>query len=87
MTPVICLDKDGVPFTNLGGIGRGSDVTCKLEVYSYQKPMKGQGKGCAIRLESVRIDSLVPFSNPKNEFAPEFAKAAAGLTEQPEPEF
>lgn len=85
MLPVVVLDKEGAPFT--GGIGRGSDVTCKMEVYTYQKPIKGQGKGCAIRLESMRIDNLVPFTNPKDEFIPSHAKAVEGLSEQPEPVF
>ena len=86
LEPVKVFDKEGLQITG-NNIGRNSDITCKIEVYPYTKPVKGQGKGVAIRLESLRVDSLVPFTNPKDEFVPAVAKAAEGLLDQPEPVF
>ena len=86
MEPVKVFDKDGLQITG-NNIGRNSDITCKMEVYTYKKPIKGQGNGVAMRLESIRVDSLVPFTNPKDEFVPAVAKAAEGLLDQPEPVF
>jgi hypothetical protein len=57
-TPPEVLMADGR--TPLGQmIGNGSDVTVKLEVYPHGTP--GGGKAVAARLESIRVDNLVPY--------------------------
>ena len=81
MSPPVVLDKDGGPTTEL--IGNGSDVTVKCDYYSYKTP---QGEtGNAIRLSSVRIDTLVPYT-PSKDYTPELAKAVGKLNEQPKQE-
>ena len=83
--PVKVIDKEGNPYD--GNIGNGSDITCKIEVYSYKKPF-GPGLGYGIRLESIRVDNLVPFvGKDKNAFDPESAKLVEGLIDAPEPIF
>lgn len=82
--PPVVLNADNTPFNPQGpAIGNGSDVTCKIEYYVYPRPTGG--KGSAIRLESVRIDNLVPFV--KDNFNKEEAKQVSGLTDQPPPLF
>lgn len=51
------VDADGKPFTD--HIGNGSTVTCKIDVYDYDSPKFGKGKG--MRLVSVRVDKHVPW--------------------------
>lgn len=82
--PPVILQADGTPWNKDTAIGNGSDVTCKIEWYSYKRPTGGQGS--AIRLESVRIDSLVPFEKT-TDFPPAEQKLADGLTDQPAPNF
>lgn len=79
------FDKDGLPVAQSTHIGNGSDITVKCEVYSYTPP-GGKSKENAIRLESVRIDNLIPYE-PKKDYTKEEAKAAEGLTSQPAPLF
>lgn len=76
------LDKDGkTPIK--GPLGTGSDVTIKVEVRKYTSP---QGRpGVSIRLESVRVDNLVPFE-PQRDFPPAQAKLVAGLDKAPRSE-
>lgn len=62
-------------------IGNGSDVTVKVQIYTYNKP--GGGKGKATRLESIRVDNLIPF-NPRQDFDGDQQKLVKGLEEQPE---
>ena len=81
--PPKIFDKDGQPYT--GTIGNGSDVTVKCEVYKYTPP-GGKERLNAIRMESMRIDNLVPYE-PKRDYTPAEAKAADGLTDQPPPIF
>lgn len=82
--PPVIVNADNTPFNAQGAaIGNGTDVTCKIEYYIYPRPTGG--KGSAIRLESVRIDNLVPFL--KDSFNKEEAKQVAGLTDQPPPLF
>lgn len=81
--PPVVLNADNSPFNQQTAIGNGSDVTCKVEWYDYARPTGGRGS--AIRLESVRIDSLIPFE--KKDFPADMVKQASGLTEQPPPLF
>lgn len=83
-TPPVVLNKDGSPFNPQNAIGNGSDLTCKIEYYTYKRPTGGQGS--AIRLEAVRIDNLVPFEKEK-DFPEAQLKQVSGLTEQPPPLF
>lgn len=82
--PPIVVDKEGRPLPKVA-IGNGSDVTIKVEVYEYKIPLSKNEKGIACRLESIRIDNLVPFE--KKDFDADDSKQIQGLTEQPEPLF
>jgi hypothetical protein len=73
------LDKDGRPTREL--IGNGSDVTVKLDKYTFRK-----GEGLAVRLRAIRIDNLVPYEAQK-DFTKEQLEQISGLTEQPRPLF
>jgi len=55
------LDENNLPIST--GVGNGSEVTIKLETYSYNPPGNKMG-GTAARLVSVRVDKLVPY-DPK----------------------
>lgn len=77
--PVSVVTDDKLPFTGI--IGNGSDCTLKCEIYSHSTP--GGGKAKAIRLESVRIDTLVPF-NPDTGFSLAEKEQVKGLSDQPE---
>lgn len=55
------LDENNLPIHI--GVGNGSEVTIKLEVYTYNPPASKMG-GSAARLISVRVDKLVPY-DPK----------------------
>lgn len=79
-SPPVVLGTDGNPTTV--PIGNGSDVTVKMEVYSHGTPTGGKAK--AMRLQSVRIDNLVPYAQAS--FTPEEQELTAGLSEQP-PQF
>lgn len=83
--PPQVFDKDGMPLTDSARIGNGSDITVKCELYQYTPP-GGKARANAIRLESVRIDNLIPYE-PNRDYTDEQAKAAAGLTDQPAPLF
>lgn len=80
LTPPVVLDASGQPFQ--GGIGNGSDVTVKCELYRYNN-RRTKKPGRAIRLEGVKINSLVPYE--KKDMLPEQQKLAAGLDERPAP--
>lgn len=84
-SPPKIFDKDGLPMDNGTRIGNGSDITVKCELYQYSPP-GGKNKENAIRLESVRVDNLIPY-NPDKDYTKEEAKAAEGLTSQPAPLF
>lgn len=77
--PVKIVDKDIQPF--IGSLGNGTDATVKVEIYSHPTP--GGGKAKAMRLESIRIDNLVPY-NPEVQFTPTEKSAVQGLSDQPE---
>lgn len=53
------IDKDGNPFTDF--IGDGSSLTVKVQVYDTR--FKGKGK----RLDTVRVDVLVPYVKKQEE--------------------
>lgn len=82
--PPVLLNPDNSPFNTAVGIGNGTDVTCKIEYYDYKRPTGGRGS--AIRLESVRIDNLIPF-NKNDDFTAVDASMVQGLTDQPPPLF
>jgi len=58
MDPIDVVDADGNKLT--GGIGNGSDVTVKVEVYTSKF-------GMGHRLEAVRVDTLIPYEGENNE--------------------
>ena len=62
--PPEVIDKDGNPFKDF--LGKGTDVTVVLEVYSHPTPTGGRAK--AARLLKCRVDSLVPYVKPASEF-------------------
>lgn len=82
-TPPQVLKPDGMPLTE-SLIGNGSDVTVKIEVYVYNTPTKSKGSAC--RLETIRVDNLVPFL-PQRDFNPDDAAQVRGMEEQPAPLF
>ena len=87
LEPVEVLSSVGSPFADL--IGRGSDLTLKLEVYKHKVPGKRDAEGNpqmakAARLQSVRVDKLVPAS-VKQDFTEQQQHAVKGLMEQPKP--
>lgn len=74
------VDKDGQPFN--GGIGRGSDVTVRLDVYQHGTPSGGKAK--AARFDSVRINELIPYEIDRDLPAVD-AEEVKALVEAPKP--
>ncbi len=85
LTAPVVVDKNSKPIDGYG-LGYGSDVTIKLQVYKYSKPGGSGVKGTAARLEAVRVDNLVPFEI-KRDLNTQQAFAIKGLDEVPEPIF
>lgn len=56
MAPPIVKNAEGIELHDTT-IGNGSDITVKLEHYGYTF---GGEKGSAIRLNTIRVDNLVP---------------------------
>jgi hypothetical protein len=83
MDPPTILDKDGKPFYER--IGKGSDITVKLEVYKHRVPGNPNGAKAA-RLLTVMVDNLVPFQN-EIDLTERQQKAIQGLIEQPKPNY
>lgn len=83
-TPPIILAADGTPWPEGTMIGNGSDVTVKVEFYTFQPPFKKK-RGSAIRMESVRVDHLVPYEI-KKDFSEVQLQQVSGLAEQPAPQ-
>jgi len=81
LAPPVILDAEGNPW-NGDAIGNGSDLTIKLAKRIYPTPTKKMG--IAIRLESVRVDNLVPFEK-EQDFPPDMAKSVEGLSDQAKP--
>lgn len=79
--PPEILEADGTSPLRNALIGNGSDITCKVQVYTYPDRLTG-GKGTAIRLESVRVDNLIPFEM-KRDFDDEQTRQTKGLAEAP----
>lgn len=63
-------------------VGRGSDVTVRLEVYQHGTPSGGKSK--AARWDSLRVDNLIEW-NPNNDMPPSEAEAANDLINSPKP--
>lgn len=63
-------------------IGNGSDITVEMEVYSHGTPTGGKAK--AMRLESVRVDNLVPFDAETDYPDAKEAKSLESIGQQPE---
>jgi hypothetical protein len=82
-TPPLVVNKDGSPYTG-GGIGNGSDVTIKLEVYTHKTP--GGGKARACRWEGARIDNLIEYA-PDRDLGKEEYEKVKELVDQPTPKF
>lgn len=77
-TPPVVEDNEGVPLTT--GIGNGSDVIAKMEVYKYMKPGSKKWE-VAYRLAAVKVVNLVPYERESN-FTDAEKKQSAGITEQ-----
>lgn len=78
--PPELLGKDGLPLHDIL-VGNGSDITTKLEYYTYKKPF-GEGRGSAIRWASTRVDNLVPFTTQR-DFDADQANLIGGLETVP----
>lgn len=79
-SPPIIVEADGENLLRNALIGNGSDITVKVQVYIYNKP--AGGKGTAMRLESVRVDNLVPFEM-KKDFDKDQQRQVSGVAEAP----
>lgn len=77
--PPQVVDAQGMPLAVY--IGNGSDVTVKVDYYSYETPQKE--KGYAARWSGVRVDNLVPYK-PRSDMDPDQLEQVAGLDQQPE---
>ena len=83
--PPEVLGTDNLPLHDML-VGNGSDITTKVEYYTYKKPF-GDGRGSAIRWASTRVDNLVPFKTQR-DFDPDQESLTRGLNEAPgQPEF
>lgn len=72
------------PFIEASKIGNGSDVTVKIEHYTYHQPTDPQGTfgGHAIKLASVRVDNFVPYEMDRDG-SEEQKKLVEGMEEVP----
>lgn len=82
-TPPLIFDIDGKVLDGVS-VGNGSDITVKCQVYNFGGKA-GIAKGVAARLESVRVDNLVPYT--KDALNEMDERQSRGLNEQPEHEF
>lgn len=85
MKPPVVLNDKNEPLSENISVGNGSDVTTKVEVYSYTVS-RTKEKAKAMRWFSSRIDSLIPF-NKGTDFTPAEEELVSGLPEQPAPLF
>lgn len=74
-------DNEGKVFDGLR-VGRGSDVTVRLEVYQHGTPSGGKAK--AARWDSVRVDNLIVWEIDK-DMPPSEAAATKDLNNSPQP--
>ena len=65
-------------------IGNNSDVTVKVSYYGYQNPLKQTEH--AARLETVRVDTLIPYT-PKKDFTDDQKKQMFGMENHAAPLF
>lgn len=68
-----------------GLIGNGSDVTVKVDMYDYGIPHQ-KGRGYAVRLKSVYVHELVPYTR-SNDFDDFLNASVKGLENAKEPVF
>lgn len=78
--PIVLERDDKTPFRD--NVGHGSDLTVTCEVYPYTIPASNGRKGKALRMQTVRVDNLVPYD--KKEMATDAeVKQMRGLSETP----
>lgn len=63
-------------------VGRGSDVTVRLDVYQHGTPSGGKSK--AARFDSLRVDNLIVW-DPDKDLGPAEAEQVKNLTNSPKP--
>lgn len=81
MNPPFVFNSDGTtPFHGL--VGNGSDITTKVELYTFNVPMMEGKKARAVRWYSSKVDHLVPYEG-KRDNTPEFDEPSRGLPEAP----
>lgn len=80
--PMVYMSDGVTPLSGLN-IGNGSDITTKMEVYTYFIPGQTNKKGMACRWLSSRIDNLVPYEGLATTLPPDEARAQKGLASQP----
>jgi len=81
LSPPTVLDKDNIP--TIAAIGNGSDVTVKLQRYSYQVPQQPGKREYACRIEGIRIDNLVTYTDASR--TDEQIKDVKALRDAPRP--
>lgn len=74
------IDKEGLPVDGTR-IGNGSDATVRLEVYQHGTPNGGKAK--AARLDSLRIDNLIPYNTDRDIKAEDEKQAVKDLAASP----
>ena len=78
------LDRDGQPMPGVN-VGNGSDITTKIRVYKYKKPLGSFGT--AIEWVSTKVDNLVPFETQR-DYSEMEQRVVRGLEDQtPQPMF
>lgn len=75
------FDKDGRLIDGTG-IGHGSDIAMKLQIYYFKKPT-GTAKGIAARMEGIRITNLVPWEPTEKNMGTREVRQAKGLVDVP----
>lgn len=65
-------------------VGNGSDITCNIECYFFNTPQKKLGS--AIRLQSIRVDSLIAYEG-KRDLDEQGQIQMKALAEVPPPNF
>ena len=77
-SPPTVMDADGKPFTDL--IGNGSNVTVKIETYTYNNEW---GKGNGHRLMAVKVNKHVKFEGEGKSNLVTQGNTAASASEPP----
>lgn len=81
-TPPKCFEADGKTPTDGTKIGNGSDLSIKMDVYVHGTPSGGKAK--AMRMDSIRVDNLVPF-NPDTDYTPDEKEVVDRAQDMPKP--